>query len=73
MMRKIMAFSTCLVMILSVFVFPVIARADVIMNPLEMVWDAIGGRLIAIWIISAVISVVVAVTLLLIWLLKRKK
>ena len=55
------------------YAFPTVIRADVIMNPLEMVWDAIGGRLIAIWIISAVISVVAAVTLLLIWLLKRKK
>ena len=55
------------------YAFPAVIRADVIMNPLEMIWDAIGGRLVAIWIISAVISVVVAVTLLLIWLLKRKK
>ena len=55
------------------YAFPEVIRADVIMNPLEMVWDAIGGRLIAIWIISAVITVVAAVTLLLLWLLKRKK
>ena len=53
--------------------FPDVIRADVIMNPLEMVWDAIGGRLVALWIVSAVISVVVGITLLLIWLLKRKK
>ena len=48
-------------------------RADVIMNPLEMIWDAVGGRLIALWIVSAVISVVVGITVLLLWLLKRKK
>ena len=55
------------------YAFPAVIRADVIMNPLEMIWDAIGGRLIAIWIITAVITVVAAVTLLLLWLLKRKK
>jgi hypothetical protein len=55
------------------YAFPAVIRADVIMNPLEMIWDAIGGRLVAIWIISAVITVVAAVTLLLLWLLKRKK
>lgn len=55
------------------YAFPTVIRADVIMNPLEMIWDAIGGRLVAIWIISAVITVVAAVTLLLLWLLKRKK
>ena len=55
------------------YAFPAVIRADVIMNPLEMIWDAIDGRLIAIWIISAVITVVAAVTLLLLWLLKRKK
>lgn len=55
------------------YAFPEIIRADVIMNPLEMIWDAIGCRLVAIWIISAVITVVAAVTLLLLWLLKRKK
>lgn len=55
------------------YAFPAVIRADVIMNPLEMIWDAIGSRLVAIWIISAVITVVAAVTLLLLWLLKRKK
>ena len=55
------------------YAFPAVIRADVIMNPLEMIWDAIGGRLVAIWIISAVITVVAAVTLLLLWVLKRKK
>ena len=55
------------------YAFPTVIRMDVIMNPLEMIWDAIGGRLVAIWIISAVITVVAAVTLLLLWLLKRKK
>ena len=55
------------------YAFPAVIRAEVIMNPLEMIWDAIGGRLVAIWIISAVITVVAAVTLLLLWLLKRKK
>ena len=55
-----------------IYAFPAVIRADVIMNPLEMIWDAIDGRLIAIWIISAVITVVAAVTLLLLWLLKRK-
>lgn len=55
------------------YAFPTVIRADVIMNPLEMIWDTIGGRLVAIWIISAVITVVAAVTLLLLWLLKRKK
>lgn len=53
--------------------FPVVIRADLIMNPLVWVWDAIKGRVIAIWIVAAVISVVVGITLLLLWLLKRKK
>ena len=55
------------------YAFPAVIRADVIMNPLEMIWDAVGGRLIALWIVSAVISVVVGITVLLLWLLRRKK
>ena len=51
------------------YAFPDIIRADVIMNPVVMLWDAIGGRGIAIALIVAVIIV----TLLLLWLLKRKK
>ena len=51
------------------YAFPEIIRADVIMNPVVMLWDAIGGRGIAIALIVAVIIV----TLLLLWLLKRKK
>ena len=51
------------------YAFPEIIRADVIMNPVVMLWDAIGGRRIAIALIVAVIIV----TLLLLWLLKRKK
>ena len=51
------------------YAFSEIIRADVIMNPVVMLWDAIGGRGIAIALIVAVIIV----TLLLLWLLKRKK
>ena len=51
------------------YAFPEIIRVDVIMNPVVMLWDAIGGRGIAIALIVAVIIV----TLLLLWLLKRKK
>ena len=51
------------------YAFPEVIRADVIMNPVVMLWDAIGGRGIAIALIVAVIIV----TLLLLWLLKRKK
>ena len=51
------------------YAFPAVIRADVIMNPVVMLWDAIGGRGIAIALIVAVIIV----TLLLLWLLKRKK
>ena len=49
--------------------FFVVIRADVIMNPFVMIWDAIGGRMIAIWLVTAVVTV----TAVLIWLLKRKK
>ena len=51
------------------YAFSEVIRADVIMNPVVMLWDAIGGRGIAIALIVAVIIV----TLLLLWLLKRKK
>lgn len=51
------------------YAVPTVIRADVIMNPVVMLWDAIGGRGIAI----ALIVVVIVVTLLLLWLLKRKK
>ena len=51
------------------YAFPELIRADVIMNPVVMLWDAIGGRVIAIILIAAV----VVVTALLLWLLKRKK
>lgn len=50
------------------FAFLEPVRADVIMNPIEMIWDAIGGRLIAI----ALVSTVVIVTAILILILKRK-
>ena len=50
------------------YAFPTVIRADVIMNPVVMLWDAIGGRGIAIALIVAVIIVT-----LLLWLLKRKK
>ena len=50
------------------YAFPVVIRADLIMNPLVWVWDAIGGRLIAI----ALVSIVVIVTVILILILKRK-
>ena len=51
------------------YAFSEVIRADAIMNPVVMLWDAIGGRGIAIALIVAVIIV----TLLLLWLLKRKK
>ncbi len=52
-----------------IYAFPAVIRADVIMNLVVMLWDAFGGRGIAI----ALIVVVIVVTLLLLWLLKRKK
>ncbi len=68
-MRKIWTVSTCLVMILSFFAFPVIARADVIMDPVVLLMDAIADR----WIVIVLIIAVVIVTAILLWLLKRKK
>lgn len=62
-----------LLMVRCLCLLPEMIRLDVIMNPFVWVWHAIKGRVIAIWIVSAVVTVVVGVTLLLLWLLKRKK
>lgn len=69
-MRKFTAFFTLCVLLGCCFLFPLNARADMINDPVGYLIDAYSGVAIAVLILLVVIG---AITLLLLWLLKRWK
>lgn len=69
-MRKLTAFFTLCLLLACCFAFPLSARADVIYDPIGDLINAYSGVGIAVLILIAVVA---AITLLLLWLLKRRK